>query len=570
MAYELLVASADRAGEPEAVSEVVTYLPAAAQRARPGSAPGVGRAGTDAPEAAAAGGSRGPGADRGRHPGGPRCQQPVPSGADRARRGDPAPARRYGAADDLVAADAASRFSGTASLHWAASTPNSAAARRVTSSKLYGTGWRRGCGAARTSRCSPSRSRCTGAPGGCRRCRRCCTARPAPATSPPSCGKGSRCGSPTRQAGRCASSRCCALIPPPSPFPRYGPCCATGGRTCSTVFLAGSPPRGKFLAAGVRWVPLNASGTDRWLPRQQAAYAGLLARTAADAGAKIYLRTGAIAAAARLGDAGWDVVHRYVGSPNTNLAEAALAALARADRPGDALPVLLSHAGDDQARVSYLCGRPRRPVHPAPAAGAHSHRGTGCGRQGDRPQGGAAARRALVGPGRREHLAQRMDASKVSTATSGPRLSPLPAAGCTTLPHGSSSTRQPSGSPEEALAIVAMTDPLQCAPRHRRHYGTLVAQACRSSDQHTARKAWQALPGWAHWTPDISALVTARLTTTSGPHPVAARRTAADRGAGAQAGPAPCSARSPVSWPTLTARWPAATNPAATVPRGSG
>jgi hypothetical protein len=37
-------------------------------------------------------------------------------------------------------------------------------------------------------------------------------------------------------------------------------------------------------------------------------------------------------------------------------------------------------------------------------------------------------------------------------------------------------------------------------------------RGCRSSDQHAARRAWQALPGWAPWTPDISTLITERLT----------------------------------------------------------
>jgi hypothetical protein len=125
------------------------------------------------------------------------------------------------------------------------------------------------------------------------------------------------------------------------------------------------------------------------------------------------------------------------------------------------------------------------------------------------------------------------------------------------------------GSPEEALAIVAMTDPLQCAPRHRRHYGTLVAQACRSSDQHTARKAWQALPGWAHWTPDISALVTARLTDLGDRTlwRLAVPPLIAVLGKGRSGS---LLREVTGSWPALTARWPAATNPAATVPRGSG
>ncbi|MBO0803000.1 MAG: hypothetical protein J2P25_07995, partial [Nocardiopsaceae bacterium] len=134
-------------------------------------------------------------------------------------------------------------------------------------------------------------------------------------------------------------------------------------------FLTPVPPRGKFLAAGARWVPLYSPGTGRWLPRQQAAYARLLAGVAADAGAKVYERTAAIIAAAPLGDAGREVVHRHRDGANTNLAEAALAALARTGRPREALPILLAHGGDDRARVAvYAAGQVARYIPPGELA----------------------------------------------------------------------------------------------------------------------------------------------------------------------------------------------------------
>ncbi len=275
--------------------------------------------------------------------------------------------------------------------------------------------------------------------------------------------------------------------------------------------LGGNPPRGKFLAAGVRWVPMRASGTDRWLPRQQAAYADLLARTAADEGAKIYLRTGAIATAARLGEAGWDVVHHYVGSPDTNLAEAALAALARTDRPGDALAILLSHVGDDRARTAiYAVGRAARFIPPRqlepiltaePAAGIKVTARKEVLRLAallSVPDAG----NVLLGAWNQQGQHRDVRAAIVSAAR-GRMHDP---ASWAILDEAA------AGSPEEALAILALTDPLQCAPRYRRRYGRLVARTCRHSDQHTARSAWQALPAWAPWTPDISTLITERLT----------------------------------------------------------
>jgi hypothetical protein len=132
------------------------------------------------------------------------------------------------------------------------------------------------------------------------------------------------------------------------------------------VALAGPPPRGKFLADAVTCVPLYAPHARRWLPRQRGDYARLLARVAGDAGAKVWERTSAIAAAARVPDAGPPIVHRYLDSPNVNLAEAALGALAWTGEPDTALPLLLAHIGDDRARVAvYAAGRVARFLPPS-------------------------------------------------------------------------------------------------------------------------------------------------------------------------------------------------------------
>jgi hypothetical protein len=313
-------------------------------------------------------------------------------------------------------------------------------------------------------------------------------------------------------SGRCASSRCSALIPPPSPFPRYGPCCATGGQTCSTVSWAGVRRAGSSWPPGCAGCPCTRPARTGGCPASRPPMPTCsLARTAADEGAKIYLRTGAIATAARLGDGGWDVVHRYVGSPDTNLAEAALAALARTGRPGDALPALLSHVGDDRARAAvYSVGRAARFIPPRqlePILTAEPAAGVKVTARKELLRLTALlsvpdAGNILLGAWNQQGQHRDVRAAVVSAAR-GRMHDP---ASWLILDEAA------AGSPEEALAIVAMTDPLQCAPRHRRHYGTLVARTCRHSDQHTARRAWQALPGWAPWTPDISTLITERLT----------------------------------------------------------
>jgi hypothetical protein len=276
-------------------------------------------------------------------------------------------------------------------------------------------------------------------------------------------------------------------------------------------FLAGKPLGGKFLAAGVRWVPLHSPGTGRWLPRQQAAYAVLLAGVAADAGAKIHERTAAITAAAQAGDAGWDVVHRHLGGPNTNLAEAALGALAWTGRPGAALPILLSHAADDQARVAiYAAGRaarfiPRAQLEPILTAEPVAAGKVTARKEALRlaaalsvPDAGNILGLAWIQPG------QHRDVRAAIVAAARRRL------------HDPASwpilTQAATGTPEEAQAIISMGDPLGCAPRHRYRYGQLISQVCHSADQVTARKAWQVLADWAAWVPDLPALITDQLT----------------------------------------------------------
>lgn len=277
------------------------------------------------------------------------------------------------------------------------------------------------------------------------------------------------------------------------------------------LVLTGTPPRGKFLASGVRWVPLHAPGVRRWLPRQHSTYAALLASLAADAGAKIYTRTGAITAAAQIPGAGWDIVHRYAGSPNTSLSEAALAALARTDRPADALPILLLHASDDRARVAlYAAGRAARFMPPERLAPVLTEGALTGGKVTSRkealrlaallsvPDAGDLLHRAWVRDGQHRDVR----ATVVSAARQrlhDPRSWPILHEAAT-------------GTPEEIIGVVAMASPFGCAPRYRRQYAELITRACTSTDEYAARAAWLTATHWAAWAPGTAAIVTARLT----------------------------------------------------------
>ena len=130
--------------------------------------------------------------------------------------------------------------------------------------------------------------------------------------------------------------------------------------------LSRKPLKGRFIARGVRWVPLHTEGVARWLPRQHEAYAELLERYAKDKRSGVHNRAAAIAAAARVPVHGLPIVHKYLEAKSVNLVEAALSALAWTERPDEALPVLLSHVDDDRARVAmYAAGRAARYVTPS-------------------------------------------------------------------------------------------------------------------------------------------------------------------------------------------------------------
>jgi len=281
--------------------------------------------------------------------------------------------------------------------------------------------------------------------------------------------------------------------------------------------LIGKRPEGKFLAAGVRWVPASAPHAHGWLPRHQAACARLLGTLAGDTGARIHVRTQAISTAARLGDAGWEVITRFAGSNNVSLAEAALAALARTDRPADALPVLLGHSGDDRARVAmYAAGRAARYIRPAQllpvltGGDAGAGAGLAAGKVTSRkealrliaslhlPGAGDILRQEWVRDGQHRDIRAAI-ASAARQRLHDPLSWPILAEAVV-------------GGPDEALAVTALARVFACAPRYRPGYARLIAQACRSQDQAVAIAAWAAMPGWLDWAPDATAMISGQIT----------------------------------------------------------
>jgi hypothetical protein len=104
----------------------------------------------------------------------------------------------------------------------------------------------------------------------------------------------------------------------------------------------------------------------RWLPRQHSRYAVLVTGAANDTRMPEWARATAVSTLGRIPGIGRVAVEPFLRSDLVLLQEAALGSLAWTDQPELALPVLLSHAGDDRARVAlYAASRAARFVRPS-------------------------------------------------------------------------------------------------------------------------------------------------------------------------------------------------------------
>ncbi|MFO0750645.1 MAG: hypothetical protein U1F43_33995 [Myxococcota bacterium] len=123
---------------------------------------------------------------------------------------------------------------------------------------------------------------------------------------------------------------------------------------------------GRFRLGKVIPLPPVTSRCFRWLPRQQHAYAAMLATVAASTGQSHVSRAYVVGQLAHLPAVGADAFERYLRSTDVPTCEAALAALSRTDRPAAALPRLLDFLDGDRARVAmYAVPRVARFLAPS-------------------------------------------------------------------------------------------------------------------------------------------------------------------------------------------------------------
>jgi hypothetical protein len=233
-------------------------------------------------------------------------------------------------------------------------------------------------------------------------------------------------------------------------------------------------------------------------------------RIVADTGTDVWRRARAVQAAARVPGAGREMVLRHVDDPAVVIAEAALGALAWSDRPDEALPVLLGHAGGDRARVAlYAAGRAARHVRPALLPG-------------------------LLGPvlaGARAKVTSRKEAARLLARYGPPGVMATlltaytdPAAHRDVRAAIASAARQRLGDAEswtilaaavaagreERLAVLAAA-PDEVAARFRPRYAALIVTACRAADREVRDVAFARLPDWTRWADGAGALIEDRL-----------------------------------------------------------
>ncbi|NEC85896.1 hypothetical protein [Streptomyces sp. SID12501] len=277
-------------------------------------------------------------------------------------------------------------------------------------------------------------------------------------------------------------------------------------------FLAETPPYGRFLPKREPWTAWGHYDVRRWLPRQQRAFIRQLTGVAADSALPHHRRVGAIEQAARVPEFGSTLVRQWTGSGDVVLAEAALAALARTDRPQDALPELLAHAGDDRARVA---------VYAATGASRHARPSLLAGQLGEMlraPDTKVTSRKEAV-----RLAATRLPAPSAATLlneTYGrPGAHRDVRTACVAFAGGLVAhepvwevLRDAAGAEPVLRRAVLRVRPLDLPEPHRERYARLVHDVCATDDPETATLALGALPQWTPWSPDAPAVLV-RVTT---------------------------------------------------------
>ncbi|MFC4045939.1 hypothetical protein ACFO1B_46640 [Dactylosporangium siamense] len=272
--------------------------------------------------------------------------------------------------------------------------------------------------------------------------------------------------------------------------------------------LTGPSPAGRFIPAGVRWVPPRALYPQRWLPHHQEAYVERQAEVVRDPGATPHTRAEALRNAAPVPEAGRRLVLQggFTGGGDV-LADAALAAYAWTGRTNDAVTVLLAHTGGDRPRIEVgAVGRASRIVPPRvllelldPGQGKVTFRKEAVRLLATRSVPGAADAlwRLWQDPGLHRDVRVAIVSAARQRAGEPGMWRVLHAAG--------------AGGDRDAVLALLAADPWLVPAGLRADYAALVVAAGAGPDRQVTTRAWAVLPGWAPWLADVSGAVTARL-----------------------------------------------------------
>ncbi|MFF2950089.1 hypothetical protein ACFVVU_01860 [Kitasatospora sp. NPDC057965] len=263
------------------------------------------------------------------------------------------------------------------------------------------------------------------------------------------------------------------------------------------------PPYGRFLGRSKRATLPPTRSASRWTPGQWRAAAGLAAAAANDPTLPLHARAAAVHAAAAIPQYGEAVVRAQLDSDEVVLAEAALAALARTDRPADALGDLLAHAGGDRARVAvYAAARAARSALPGELAER-------LGGLLSRARGAKVTSRKEAVRLAAEHLPPRSAADLLVAAYRAEGQHEDVRAAAVAFAAGLLDAEpvwdllaEAAGQgPPAVRRAVLRADP-GCLPEtHRARYAHLVASVAAAPDPEVAVPALAVLPRWAAWAP---------------------------------------------------------------------
>ncbi|MEU4393181.1 hypothetical protein [Kribbella sp. NPDC023855] len=236
-----------------------------------------------------------------------------------------------------------------------------------------------------------------------------------------------------------------------------------------------------------------------WLPRQHSQYAVLVAAAANDAEMPEWARAAAVSTLGRIPGVGRAAVEPFLTSDRVLLQEAALGALAWTDQPELALPVLLSHAGDDRARVA-LYGASRAARFVRPSLLAETFRPVLVGERMKVTSRKEAARLlgVLRAPGASEVLAEAwadahrdVRAAIASTASQHLLHEPASWALLQEAVHDSATT----------ATVLVQRAPATMAAEYRSRYADLLIAVTNRPEPEVVRLALLSLSRWARYNP---------------------------------------------------------------------